>query len=103
MFKSVELEIDEQGRLVISSELKAELGLEPGMTLVVEPGDDGELRLRLEHEALGLIEEEGLLVFRGELLEDVTNIIQEERERRISELIQPSCGYQGQCRSNSDL
>lgn len=66
------------------------MGLKPGMTLVVEDAEQGGVQLRVQEESSALIEKDGLLVFTGELIGDVTNIVQEARERRTQELIRRS-------------
>ena len=48
------------------------------------------MQLRVQEEASALIEKDGLLVFAGKLVGDVTNIVQEEREQRTQELIRRS-------------
>jgi hypothetical protein len=60
------------------------------MTLVVEKGDKGGLRLRIESQppVSVLVEKKGLLVARVQPLTDLTNITRFEREYRVSELLQ---------------
>ena len=90
MRQVIELSLDDLGRILIPAPLRQRLGLKPGMTLMVEEAEQGEVQLRVQEEAAALVEKDGLLVFTGELIGDVTNIVQEERERRTQELIRRS-------------
>ncbi len=83
MNQQIQISLDELGNILIPASLRKRLGLKPGMTLIVEDAEQGGVQLRVQDESSALIEKEGLLVFTGELLGDVTNIVQEERERRI--------------------
>jgi hypothetical protein len=51
------------------------------MTLVVEKGDKGGVRLCLQSEPPMLVEKEGVLVVRAEPLSDLTSITRHERGR----------------------
>ncbi|MDQ4076606.1 MAG: AbrB/MazE/SpoVT family DNA-binding domain-containing protein [Chloroflexota bacterium] len=57
MSQQIELALDDQGRLIIPSPLRHQLGLSPGTTLVVEQPDDDAVVLRVQAEQphLGLI------------------------------------------------
>ena len=41
-----------------------------------------------ELKSTGLVDEGGILVADGELLDDITDVVQQDRERRIEELLQ---------------
>ncbi len=82
MSQVIQLSLDDLGRIWIPDALRSRLGLKPGMTLVVEDAEQGGVQLRVQEESSALIEKDGLLVFTGELVGDVTNIVQEVRERR---------------------
>ena len=88
MGQDIEITIDNQGRIVIPESLRNQLGLQPGMTLVVEKADDDNVRLSPLAEAPTLIDEGGILVITGEPLSDVSDITRQERDRRISDLLQ---------------
>lgn len=90
MNQTIQIALDEWGRILIPDALRTRLGLKPGMTLVVEDAKQGGVQLRVQEESSALIEKDGLLVFAGELVGDVTNIVQEERERRTQELVRRS-------------
>lgn len=80
------LGLDDQGRIVVPEVIKERLGLAPGMTLVVEAGDDGEVRLRREEEPR-LVKEGNIWVVDGEPMEDLVEFTSRERERRHEELL----------------
>jgi AbrB family looped-hinge helix DNA binding protein len=44
--KSQQIVIGDRGRLVLPSDVRTELGLEPGMRMLLSTEDDGSLRLR---------------------------------------------------------
>lgn len=90
MNQVIEITLDEQGRLLIPASEREHVPLVPGMKLIVENGEEGELRLSPQTEEPSLVRVDGVLVARGELLEDVTNFIERQRERRIAELINPT-------------
>lgn len=81
MRQSIQVSLDKLGNILLPASLRKQLGLKPGMTLVVEAAEKGAVQLRVQDTTSSLIEKEGLLVFGGELQEDVSNIIQEERAR----------------------
>ncbi len=57
------------------------------MTLIVEPGENGEVWLRPQPEPTQLVYESGVLVVDGKLTGDVNDIVQREREPRMSDLL----------------
>ncbi len=83
MSQSIQVSLDELGHILIPASLRKRLGLKPGMTLIVEDAEQGGVQLRAQDEMPALVEKDGLLVFAGELLGDVTDIVREKRERRI--------------------
>lgn len=89
MSQAIQISLDDWGRILIPDALRNRLGLKPGMTLVVEDAEQGGVQLRVQ-EKTALVEKDGLLVFTGELVGDVTNIVQEARERRTQELVRRS-------------
>lgn len=90
MSQAIQILLDDWGRILIPDALRSRLGLKPGMTLVVEDAEQGGVQLRPQEESSALIEKDGLLVFTGELVGDVTNVVQEARGRRTQELIRRS-------------
>ena len=88
MSQVIQVTLDDQGRIIIPSAVRKRLGLSQGMTLVIEEGKEGELCLRVQEESPDLIDKRGVLVVRAEPLGDLTRVIQHERERRASDLVQ---------------
>ncbi len=87
MPKIVQVGIDESGNILIPASLRDQLDLAPGMTLVVERGKNGDLRLRVERESATLVEKEGILVARVIPLEDLSSAIDRSRRERAEELL----------------
>jgi AbrB family looped-hinge helix DNA binding protein len=93
MTQTVEVTLDESGRITIPATLKERLGLAPGMTLLVEEGDEQRLCLRIQPEPEAeLVDKGGVLVVRGKPLEDLTDITKREREQRVVELARQAAG-----------
>ncbi len=87
MAEETALSVDESGRILIPEGIRNKLGLSPGMTLIVEPGENGEVWLRPQPESTQLVYESGVLVVDGKLTGDVNDIVQREREHRMSDLL----------------
>ena len=87
MSRVVEVTLDDRGRIVIPEAVRDQLGLKPGMMLVVETEEKGGVRLRPQPEQPVLINKDGIWVIQGEILEDLTDVVKRERERRIADLI----------------
>jgi AbrB family looped-hinge helix DNA binding protein len=84
----IQVSVDELGRIVIPAALHERLHLAPGMTLVVEKGEQGGVRLRIQSKPTVLVEKEGLLVARVTALSNLANVTRHERDRRIFDLLQ---------------
>lgn len=80
----IEASLDEQGRITFSEAARTQLRLLPGMTFVVEPDEAGGVRLEPQPEQPQLIEKDGVWVVRGELTEDITDIVKHDRELRLA-------------------
>jgi bifunctional DNA-binding transcriptional regulator/antitoxin component of YhaV-PrlF toxin-antitoxin module len=85
--------LDENGRILIPAALKQRLGLLPGMHLVVEPGEEESVCLRVESNLPQLVDKGGVLVVASQtsadeqsdaLMSDWTDITRRERDRRVS-------------------
>lgn len=87
MNQIIQISLDDLGRVLIPAALRSRLGLKPGMLLVVETAEQGSVRLRVQEESAALIEKDGLLVFAGEPIGDIGNVVREERERYNQEQI----------------
>ena len=88
MSKTHQLVLDPSGHVLIPHEIRARLGLAPGMTLVVEERNDKELLLRLQDKDPPLIDKEGVLVVQSRAIGDVTDVTRWTREARVEELVQ---------------
>lgn len=88
MNREIQVSLDEMGRILIPAALREQLHLAPGMTLVVEKGERGGVRLRIESKPTVLVEKEGLLVARVTALTNLANVTRHERDRRIFDLLQ---------------
>jgi AbrB family looped-hinge helix DNA binding protein len=97
MNSTIEISMDKQGRIVIPSKIRRNLGLKRGTTLVVETNKRGDACLRVKPKKLKaarlpkaqdiLVNEGGILVVTSQPTEDLTNFIQREREARIQKFI----------------
>lgn len=88
MSEVLEISLDDLGSILIPAALRSRLGLTPGMTLVVEKGGNGGLRLRIQEQLPTLVDKGGVLVVRAEPTGDLTNITRHERDRRVFDLLQ---------------
>jgi len=86
--RTIEVSLDAQGHILIPASVAGSLGLAPGMTLVAEEEQDGDLRLRVESEVPVLVDKGGVLVVRAEPLGDLADFARGERERRVKELVE---------------
>lgn len=87
MSETIQVIVDDQGRIIIPSAIRKQLGLSQGMTLVVEEGEEDKLCLRIQEESPDVVDKQGVLVVKAEPLEDLTHITQRERLRRASGLV----------------
>ena len=78
--------IKKQGRLFIPTEIKTEFALSPGMRLVVRQEDNGQMWL--QPESPKVVEKEGVFVIEAQAMDDLTNVVRQEREDRLSELLE---------------
>lgn len=81
----METTLDEQGRVVIPQDVLDDLGLAPGARVIVEERDCA-IVIRSADESSGLVEEDGVLLFAGETLGNVDDLIERVRESRIREV-----------------
>ncbi len=82
-----DITLEQPGIITVSEALRKQLGLMPGMSLVVEATNGGVL-LRVKERAAHLVYENNVLVFTGELIDKETDFVQEDREQRMLALIQ---------------
>jgi len=88
MSQEIQVAVDDKGRILIPEAVQSRLGLSPGMNLVVEKGDQGNVRLCVQSRPPVLVDKAGVLVVRAEPLGDLTNVIRHERDRRVFDLLQ---------------
>jgi AbrB family looped-hinge helix DNA binding protein len=88
MGEQIEISANNQDCIVIPTEIRRRLGLAPGMTLVVEEREKGEICLRVQKELPELVDKGGILVVRAEATGDLTEAVEQERGRRVSDLLQ---------------
>lgn len=88
MSKEQQIRVDEYGRIHLPESLGKQVRLSPGMTLVVERSERGEICLRVQSFSPVLVEKEGCLVARVSASEDLLDFTDKERKRRLSVLLQ---------------
>jgi bifunctional DNA-binding transcriptional regulator/antitoxin component of YhaV-PrlF toxin-antitoxin module len=87
MNQVVKISLDDMGRILIPAAVQSRLGLSPGLSLVVEEGDQGGVRLCIQSEPPVLVDKAGVLVVRAEPLSDLTDVTRHERNRRVFDLL----------------
>ncbi len=81
----METTLDDQGRVAIPREVLEDLGLMPGARVIVEEQDSA-IVIRSAEDAGGLVEEDGVLLFAGETVGNVDDLIERVRESRIRDI-----------------
>jgi len=84
MSRVIQVSLDDQGHILIPAALQQQLGLSPGVTLVVEEAGNHGVRLRIQPETSMLVNKGGVLVVRAEPLSDLAGVTQRERDCRVS-------------------
>ena len=79
--------IDEKGIIRLPEQISSQLGLLPGMALIVEPDEESGVSLRVEPDELRLLNKGGVLVADTEPLVDVDHLIQQQRSERMLHLL----------------
>lgn len=82
-----DITLEQPGIIAISEALRKQLGLVPGMSLVVEAANGG-IRLRVKERPAHLTYENHVLVFTGELIDKDTDFVEEDRDQRMLALMQ---------------
>jgi AbrB family looped-hinge helix DNA binding protein len=81
------LTLDKSGRVVIPKSFRDDLGLQPGSVLAVERRGAAILLTPVREESEAALEWKGTaLVFTGGTLEDLTNVVERDREKRLARL-----------------
>jgi hypothetical protein len=81
-----DIALEQPDIITVSETLRKQLGLVPGMSLVVEAANGG-IRLRVQKRSAHLVYENNVLVFTGELIDKDTDFAQEDREQRMLALM----------------
>jgi len=87
MSEEIQTSLDSQGRIAIPTAIGNRLGLSKGMTLIVEEDENNEIYLSIQKESPVLVDKKGILVVKSMSKSDLTNIVQQERDRRIFDLM----------------
>jgi AbrB family looped-hinge helix DNA binding protein len=87
MSEAIQVRVDSQGRILLPPIARERLGLHEGMTLVVEGDQEGELCLRVQPDVPVVVDKDGILVIRGRLEMDLSGVVQQERNQRVSDLL----------------
>jgi AbrB family looped-hinge helix DNA binding protein len=75
----MEATVDNFGRIILPEQVRSDLGLAPGAVLQVEEIADGILLKPLAERA-ALTMKEGVLVYTGQVEEDLEDLVQRNRE-----------------------
>jgi AbrB family looped-hinge helix DNA binding protein len=81
----MEVTLDKFGRILLPKKLRDHLGLKPGSRLRVVASDE-EIALHPTDTDPVLIDEDGVLVFQGEVVGDADDLLGSLREERIRAL-----------------
>lgn len=88
MIQVIQVSLDELGGILLPAPLRERLQLAAGMTLVVEKGEQGGVRLRIQSKPTILVEKDGLLVAKVTAFRNLANVTRRERDRRVFDLLQ---------------
>lgn len=83
----IEVSSETPPRIHISQSLQSRLGLTPGMILRVEKEEDGGVVLEVVTEGAVLVDKGGILVARGEPVDDLSDVVEIHREERIAAVV----------------
>ncbi|MBN1137181.1 MAG: hypothetical protein JXM73_11380 [Anaerolineae bacterium] len=87
MTELAELPIDEQGCIHLPVALQDRLGVEPGMTLILEEGEAGEMWIRRKGHPPVLVDKGGVLVVHAEPVADLGGAVRQDRDARVVSLV----------------
>ena len=89
MSETVEIVVDDQGRIVLPAAVLRRLGLTAGATLVVEQETDDEVVFRVEPSEPVLVDRDGILVAQSAPLANIADVVQHHRALRLAKLALP--------------
>jgi len=84
----LEVSVDTQGCIIIPAQIQERLSLLPGMTLVVEEREQGEMCLRVQEELPLVVDKQGVLVVKARAIGDLQEAVDHEHDRRVSQLLE---------------
>lgn len=87
MTELAELSIDEKGCIHLPLTLQDRLGLEPGMTLILEEGEGGKVVLKPQQSRSTVVDKGGVLVVRDEPLAELGHVVRRHRDSRVISLV----------------
>jgi bifunctional DNA-binding transcriptional regulator/antitoxin component of YhaV-PrlF toxin-antitoxin module len=87
MSRRIEVELDDQGRLVVPHLLQEQLGLFTGATLIVEHETAHAAHVRVKTMQPRLVDKGGVLVVQAEPSGNLADAVRHEREQRIDDLL----------------
>ena len=82
-----EIIIGEDGRMRIPKAIRQQFGIRAGTRLLLETNDSRDIHLRVQSETALLLKEGSVLVACGEASEDLSDIVQKEREARMDYIL----------------
>jgi bifunctional DNA-binding transcriptional regulator/antitoxin component of YhaV-PrlF toxin-antitoxin module len=85
MSDRIEVELDDQGRLVLPVPLAQRLGLARGTTLIVEQQTSDATYIRVQTPA-PVIDKGGVFVITGVANQSLDHVLRDEREQRLEDL-----------------
>ncbi len=77
--------IDRFGRVVVPKELRDRFGFQPGTEIEIAE-HDSEIVLKQADQATPLQDEDGVLIFAGKAIGDISGSIRMQREKRLQKL-----------------
>ena len=77
--------IDKFGRIVLPKKIRDDMGLSPGTSIKITETPD-KIILEPEHSGSAVKEKQGLYVYSGETVGDLTDVIGSNRRKRIDSL-----------------
>lgn len=83
----METNLDRFGRVIIPKKVREKLGLRPGAVLEVQQ-HGGDVLLKPVQEEPRLLEKDGVLVFRGKALGELTESVRSHRRERLQRIVQ---------------
>ena len=84
MTELAQLSIDEKGCIRLPLTLQDRLGVEPGMTLILEEDERGEVVLKPQESHPMVVNKDGVLVVRAEPIVGLDQVVRRHRDARAT-------------------